>query len=65
MGAEHPEAGAETYRRIRNTFRFLLSNLYDFDPARDTRAVRAAGRRSTAGRCTGCPSWSTPRPRGL
>ena len=24
------------YRRIRNTFRFLLSNLYDFDPAADT-----------------------------
>ncbi len=23
----------ETYRRIRNTFRFLLNNLYDFDPA--------------------------------
>ena len=26
---------AEAYRRIRNTIRFLLSNLYDFDPARD------------------------------
>ena len=25
----------EAYRRIRNTARFLLSNLYDFDPARD------------------------------
>jgi isoleucyl-tRNA synthetase len=25
----------EAYRRIRNTVRFLLSNLYDFDPARD------------------------------
>jgi isoleucyl-tRNA synthetase len=25
----------EAYRKIRNTFRFLLSNLYDFDPARD------------------------------
>src|SRR5262249_2672682 len=25
----------ETYRRIRNTFRFLLNNLYDFDPATD------------------------------
>lgn len=24
---------SEAYRRIRNTFRFLLSNLYDFDPA--------------------------------
>jgi isoleucyl-tRNA synthetase len=25
----------EAYRRIRNTVRFLLSNLFDFDPARD------------------------------
>ena len=25
---------AEAYRKIRNTFRFALSNLYDFDPAR-------------------------------
>ncbi len=27
---------AEAYRKIRNTFRFALSNLFDFDPARDT-----------------------------
>ena len=26
---------SEAYRRIRNTFRFLLSNLYDFDPSAD------------------------------
>lgn len=26
---------AEVYRKIRNTFRFLLGNLSDFDPARD------------------------------
>ncbi len=26
---------ADAYRRIRNTFRFLLGNLSDFDPARD------------------------------
>src|SRR5204863_513598 len=26
---------ADAYRRMRNTFRFLLGNLYDFDPARD------------------------------
>ncbi len=25
----------EAYRKIRNTFRYLLSNLYDFDPAKD------------------------------
>ncbi len=29
---------AEAYRKIRNTFRFALSNLYDFDPARDSLA---------------------------
>ncbi|HEX7063878.1 MAG TPA: isoleucine--tRNA ligase, partial [Bacillales bacterium] len=27
---------AETYRKIRNTLRFMLGNLHDFDPARDT-----------------------------
>jgi isoleucyl-tRNA synthetase len=27
---------ADGYRKIRNTFRFLLSNLYDFDPAKNT-----------------------------
>src|SRR5579884_3291621 len=25
----------DTYRRIRNTFRFLLNNIHDFDPAKD------------------------------
>ncbi|HEX9592219.1 MAG TPA: isoleucine--tRNA ligase [bacterium] len=32
---------AEGYRRIRNTARYLLSNLYDFDPARDAVAIDA------------------------
>src|SRR5262245_31315279 len=26
---------AEAYRKVRNTWRYLLSNLYDFDPAKD------------------------------
>jgi len=26
---------SEAYRRMRNTFRFLLSNLYDYDPSKD------------------------------
>jgi isoleucyl-tRNA synthetase len=26
---------ADGYRKIRNTFRFLISNLYDFDPSKD------------------------------
>jgi isoleucyl-tRNA synthetase len=29
------ERTSEAYRRIRNTFRFLLSNLYDYEPAAD------------------------------
>jgi isoleucyl-tRNA synthetase len=29
----------ESYRRIRNTLRFLLANIADFDPARDTMPV--------------------------
>ena len=31
----------DAYRRLRNTARFLLSNLYDFDPARDAVPVAA------------------------
>ncbi|WP_028986884.1 isoleucine--tRNA ligase [Thermicanus aegyptius] len=30
---------AEVYRKIRNTFRFLLGNLYDFNPAKDRVSV--------------------------
>ena len=40
---------SEAYRRIRNTFRFLLSNLYDFDPATDR------------SRATTCPSSTASR----
>ena len=29
------DRNAETYRKIRNTFRYLLGNLYQFDPATD------------------------------
>jgi len=31
----------DKYRKIRNTLRYLLSNLYDFDPAKDTQTVPA------------------------
>ncbi len=30
------EQVAEAYRKVRNTFRFCLANLYDFDPKRDS-----------------------------
>jgi len=30
---------ADKYRKIRNTLRYLLSNLYDFDPARHARPI--------------------------
>lgn len=35
---------AESYRKIRNTWRFLLSNLFDFEPARDAVAHAALTR---------------------
>jgi isoleucyl-tRNA synthetase len=35
MDAEILARTAEAYRKIRNTARFLLGNLFDFDPARD------------------------------
>ena len=40
LGRQSLSRVVEAYRKIRNTFRFLLSNLYDFDPAAD--AVAAA-----------------------
>ncbi|MGQ9526029.1 MAG: isoleucine--tRNA ligase, partial [Armatimonadota bacterium] len=35
LGDEALTRVADVYRRIRNTFRFLLGNLYDFDPTAD------------------------------
>ena len=35
LSSEILERLADGYRKIRNTFRFLLSNLYDFDPQKD------------------------------
>jgi isoleucyl-tRNA synthetase len=34
IGDEILQRVAEAYRKVRNTFRFLLGNLHDFDPAR-------------------------------
>ena len=36
VGKEILARVVESYRKIRNTLRYLVSNLYDFDPARDT-----------------------------
>jgi isoleucyl-tRNA synthetase len=36
IGPEMVERMSEAYRRVRNTFRFLLGNLSDFDPAKDS-----------------------------
>ena len=38
----------EAYRKLRNTLRFLLANLYDFDPAARSRAGRSGCRKSIA-----------------
>jgi isoleucyl-tRNA synthetase len=35
LGKEILSRTVEAYRKIRNTFRYLLSNLYDFDPAQN------------------------------
>ncbi len=34
---------SETYRKLRNTFRILLANLYDFDPAKDAVSAEQLG----------------------
>ncbi len=36
MGPEIQKRLVDAYRKLRNTLRFLLGNLYDFEPARDT-----------------------------
>jgi len=35
ISKEHIKRITEAYRRFRNTFRFMLGNLYDFDPMKD------------------------------
>lgn len=35
------ELAGESYRKVRNTLRFLLSNLYDFDPEKDAADLAA------------------------
>jgi isoleucyl-tRNA synthetase len=40
---------SDAYRKMRNTLRFLLSNLSDFDPAKRQRSPRRPCRRSIAG----------------
>ena len=47
----------DAYRKLRNTFRYLLGNLSDFDPAHRRRARRRNGRRSTSGFCCAPKTW--------
>ena len=55
---------AEAYRKVRNTVRYLLSNLYDFDPAKDAVAEDAA-RRPGPLRAAPAPPGGGPGARGL
>ena len=48
VGKEILARVVEAYRKIRNTLRYLLANLYDFDPARRSRAARRSSRKSIA-----------------
>ena len=49
----------EAYRKIRNTMRYLVANLYDFDPAADAVPVRADGR---SGSLHPGPLWRSGAP---
>ncbi|MFQ5953157.1 MAG: isoleucine--tRNA ligase [Candidatus Omnitrophota bacterium] len=40
LSPEILERLADGYRKIRNTFRYLLSNLYDFDPQKDSLQIK-------------------------
>ena len=59
-----PDRLADAYRRIRNTCRFLLGNLADFDPDRDRVSYARAWRSSTAGRCCRLGELIAARARG-
>ena len=62
----------DVYRKLRNTCRILVANLYDFDPATDVVPRRAARRgrplragaicRSRAARCCGLRRSTTSPP---
>ncbi len=43
LGREVLARAVEAYRKIRNTFRYLIANLYDFDPARDALPLARLG----------------------
>ena len=47
----------ESYRKIRNTCRFLLGNLYDFDPSSAIACRTPSCRSSIAGFCIARRSW--------
>jgi isoleucyl-tRNA synthetase len=55
----------DAYRRIRNTLRFLLANVSDFDPAKDavppTRCWKSTATRWPAPRSSRPTSWATTR----
>ena len=50
VGKQILQRVVEAYRKIRNTCRYLLANLYDFDPARRPGAASRRCRKSTATR---------------
>ena len=63
VGKEVLARTVEAYRKIRNTFRYLLANLYDFDPAQNSvpDATLHRGRSVRAGHSTpGSPRPSAP-----
>ncbi len=43
---EFIRSAGESYRKVRNTLRFMLSNLHDFDPERDAVDIRSVDHRS-------------------
>ena len=59
VGKQILQRVVEAYRKIRNTCRYLLANLYDFDPARDRVPLDRDARGRSLSR-----SRATPTPRG-
>ena len=59
LGKEVLARTVEAYRKIRNTFRYLLANLYDFDPATRRACPCADCWRSTASCWRATRGWPT------
>ncbi len=54
VGANIMKQVSDAYRKIRNTLRYLIGNMFDFNPATDTVAYEVLPRRLSASSSVAC-----------